>query len=133
MGEREALGHELTEHDREEAEEERHDDECEGLGGAGKEAQARPFERRLEVRRQVDRGVRRRQEADERQPDLGDRQESAGLTDKVLDPAGAGSAFLDELIDPRPAHRHQRDLGGDEDRLEEREDGDDDQRDDDVH
>ncbi len=85
------------------------------------------------LRGQVDRRVGRGQEADERQADLGDRQEPARLADQRLDTTGASIAFVDELVDPGAAHRHQRDLGGDEDPLEQRQDDDDEERDDGVH
>ena len=82
---------------------------------------------RLEARGQVDRRVGRGQEADEGQADLGDRQEPPGLGDQALDPGGAPIAFVGELLDPRSAHRHERDLGRHEDALEEGQDHDHDQ------
>ena len=73
---------------------------------------------------QADRGVGRGEEAEEGQADLGDGQEAAGVVEQLADPAGAAVALLDELLDPAPADRHERDLGGDEEPLEDRQDDD---------
>ena len=133
VGEGEALRHELAEDDREQAQEEGHDDEGDGLGRGRKDRDAGAREHGLEARGQVDRGVGRGQEPDEGQADLGDRQETTRLGDERLDPAGTPVALLDELVDAGPAHRHEGDLGGHEDALEEGQQDDDDDLDDGVH
>ena len=52
-------------------------------------------------------------------PSCDDGQEPAGIVDQAAHAAGAGLALLDELVDAAPANRHERDLGRDEEALEE--------------
>src|SRR6185437_151488 len=79
------------------------------------------------------RGVGRCEEAEEGQADLGDREEPGRVADEPFDPSGGPVSLLDELVDPGPAHRHQGDLGRDEDGLEEGEDDDDEQLEGRIH
>ena len=66
---------------------------------------------------QADRREGRGEEADEREAELGDREEAARVVEQPPDPAGAAVALVDELLDPAPADRDERDLGRDEERL----------------
>ena len=46
-----------------------------------------------------------------------------GWLTQLLDPARAAVAFVDQLLDARPAHRDERDLGRHEDRPRRRSGG----------
>ena len=74
---------------------------------------------------QAHRRERRGEEADERETELGDREEAAGLVEQPLHAPGARAALLDELLDPAAADGDQGDLGGDEEPLEQRQEDDD--------
>jgi hypothetical protein len=74
---------------------------------------------------EVDRRVRGGEEADDGQPELGDREEPAGILEQPAHAASAGVALLGELLDPAAADRDQGDLRGDEEALEQGQQDDD--------
>ena len=72
----------------------------------------------LERLDEAHRGIRRGEEADDRQAELRHGQEPARLVEQAPDAARAGAALVDELLDPAAPDRDEGDLGGDEEAFE---------------
>ena len=114
VGQGQRLGDELPEDDGEQRQQDRDGDQ--GDPG-GRVVQGRDLlEQAGQPIGQADRGIGRGEEAQERQPELGDGQEPAGVVEEAADPSSAAVALLEELLDPAAADRHQGDLGRDEER-----------------
>ena len=60
-------------------------------------------------------------------PELGDGEEPARLVEQAPDAPGARPALVDELLDAAAPDRDERDLGGDEEPFEQRQEDDDDE------
>ena len=75
---------------------------------------------------QADRREGRGEEADERSARSGRRPGTGRVVEQPADAPGAAVALLDELLDPAAADRDEGDLGGDEEPLEDRQEGDED-------
>src|SRR5204862_5091963 len=56
--------------------------------------------------------------------ELGDGEKPAGVVEQAADSPGARMTLLGELLDPASTDRHERDLGGDKEPLEERQQDD---------
>ena len=98
MGERQGLGHELGEDDREQGEDHGHDEQRGELGI--RRADAGRLEQILEAGREFDRRVGRGEEADECQPELRDGEEAARLVEEAANAARRTTPLLHELIHP---------------------------------
>ena len=105
------LGDELAEDRRHDRHGERDHDDRDTAGGARAEHRRQPVGERLGDALPRE---RRGQEADEGDDQLQHGQEPAGLADEPVDPSCALVAFVDELLQPAPTDRHERDLGGHE-------------------
>ena len=79
-------------------------------------------EQRRQAVREAHGRERRGEEADEREAELRDGEEPARVVEQAPHPAGARLPLLDQLLDAAAADRDERDLGGDEEALEDRED-----------
>ena len=130
VGQREGLRHELGEHDREQREDHRDDDDRDEVRGPAVHAGAR--ERLRQPVREAHGRERRCQEADDGEAELRDGEEPARVVEQAAHPARAGLALLHQLLDAAAPDRHERDLGGDEEALEDREDDQEDDRGDGV-
>ncbi len=122
VGQADLLRHELAEDDREDRQHARHDHERDQVRRPGERSEC-PQPGGHPVH-QADRRERRRQEAQEVDADLDDRQEAPGLLLEPEHAGGAARALIDELLETAAAQRDQRDLGGREDAVEQDEQDD---------
>ena len=95
------LADELGEDDREHGEDDRDDHERDRARRARVHAGA--LEQPRKAVGEVDRRVRRGEEADEREADLADGEEPARVVDQLLDAPRARPPFLHQLLDAAPA------------------------------
>ena len=122
----EALGHELAEDDREQARSSGHDDQGQRARPTCRATPARcprAAVSRLAVRLTAAKADARKPM--KVRPIWVTARNRPGCATEPLDAAGAAVALVDELVDARPADGHERDLGGDEDRLEQGQEDDD--------
>src|SRR5712671_4612344 len=123
VGEGEGLRDELGEDDREQREQDRDDDEGDALGAAAGDRR----DEKPEALDEADRRVGGGEEADDGQPELRDGEEPARLVEEAANAPGPRPALVDELLDAASADRHEGDLPGDEEALQECQEDDDEQ------
>ncbi len=125
VGQRQPLGHELAEDDGHQADESRDQEQGDDTGLVLQRRDA--GDDRLEGDGQVRAGVGRRQEADEGDADLDDRQEATGIGDEARHASSTPVALLHHLLKPAAPDRDQGDLRCHEERVDEDERADDEQ------
>ena len=93
--------------------------------GVARAQRRRSIEQVRQAGREAHAGERRREEPDERHGELDDREEPARVAGQPADAPRAAAALVDHLLHAARPERHERDLRGDEDAVEEDEQDDD--------